>query len=149
MPFFYRRTVRFQDTDAAGVVYFASVLSMCHEAYEASLAETGIELKSFFRRETAAVPIVHADIDYFQPMFCGETYAIEVIPTLLGPDKFQVKYTIRSTEQPENSPIASATTIHVCINPATRKRTPLSPELEQWLETIPSNLDIAPLFPAE
>lgn len=143
MPFVYLRTARFQDTDAAGVVYFASVLSICHEAYEASLAAAEIELKSFFRGETIAVPIIHADIDYFQPMFCGETYAIEVSPTLLGPDKFQVKYAIRSTDQPEQA-IGRATTLHLCINPVTRKRMPLSPLLQQWLEAIPSNLDISP-----
>ncbi|MFS8118916.1 MAG: acyl-CoA thioesterase, partial [Microcoleus sp.] len=45
MSFSYTRTVRFQDTDAAGVVYFANVLAMCHEAYEASLAASGINLK--------------------------------------------------------------------------------------------------------
>ena len=34
MAFAYYYTVRFQDTDAAGVVYFANVLRICHEAYE-------------------------------------------------------------------------------------------------------------------
>jgi hypothetical protein len=38
MPFSYVRTVRLADTDAAGVVYFARTLSICHEAYEAALA---------------------------------------------------------------------------------------------------------------
>ncbi|MBD2021122.1 1,4-dihydroxy-2-naphthoyl-CoA hydrolase, partial [Leptolyngbya sp. FACHB-36] len=46
MPFVYSRTVRFSDTDAAGVVYFASALSICHEAYEASLAAVGVDLRS-------------------------------------------------------------------------------------------------------
>ncbi|MHC5822651.1 MAG: acyl-CoA thioesterase, partial [Nostoc sp.] len=48
MPFTYNRTVRFQDTDAAGVVYFASVLSICHEAYEESLEASSINIKDFF-----------------------------------------------------------------------------------------------------
>jgi 1,4-dihydroxy-2-naphthoyl-CoA hydrolase len=56
MFFTYNRTVRFQDTDAAGVVYFANVLSMCHEAYEASLAASGINLKSFFNNPTVLFP---------------------------------------------------------------------------------------------
>ena len=48
MPFEYPRTIRFADTDAAGVVYFAQILSICHEAYEASLQASGIELRQFF-----------------------------------------------------------------------------------------------------
>jgi len=36
MPFTYSRTVHFADTDAAGVVFFANFLAICHEAYEES-----------------------------------------------------------------------------------------------------------------
>jgi len=50
--------VRFKDTDAAGVVYFA-VLAMCHEACEESLAVSSINLKVFFSNPVVAV-LVHA-----------------------------------------------------------------------------------------
>ena len=48
MAFLYTRTIRFHETDAAGVVYFANLLTLCHEAYEAALAEAGLDVKSFF-----------------------------------------------------------------------------------------------------
>jgi 1,4-dihydroxy-2-naphthoyl-CoA hydrolase len=66
MPFTYLRTVHFQDTDAAGVVYFANVLAMCHEAYEASLAASGINLKAFFSNPEVAFPIIHASVDFYR-----------------------------------------------------------------------------------
>lgn len=47
MPFVYHRTIRFQDTDSAGVVYFANTLAMCHEAYEESLMASGIQVQKF------------------------------------------------------------------------------------------------------
>ena len=72
MSFSYQRIIRFQDTDAAGVVYFANVLAMCHEAYEESLAASGINLKAFFSNSDIAIPIVHASVDFFRPMFCGD-----------------------------------------------------------------------------
>jgi len=34
MAFVYGRTIRFQETDAAGVIYFSNVLVLCHEAYD-------------------------------------------------------------------------------------------------------------------
>jgi 1,4-dihydroxy-2-naphthoyl-CoA hydrolase len=141
MPYTYCRTIRFADTDAAGVVYFANVLSICHEAYEASLAAAGIELNRFFRSELAAVPIVHAEIDYFQPMRCGEQYEVEVSPTLLKPDKFEVQYRIRALDQiaqADDRVIGRATTIHLCIEPQSRQRLPLPLELQQWLDAIKS-----------
>lgn len=48
MSFYYTRIVHFQDTDAAGVIYFANILAICHEAYEASLAAFNINLRFFF-----------------------------------------------------------------------------------------------------
>jgi 1,4-dihydroxy-2-naphthoyl-CoA hydrolase len=137
-PFIYHRTVHFQDTDAAGVVYFANSLSLCHEAYEASLTAAEIDIKAFFRGEAIAVPITHASIDFFKPMFCGDRLAIRLMPSLLTPASFQVEYQIFfdkdfDKESVEKNAIAKAITKHTCINPNTRKRCNLSHELSKWL----------------
>ena len=78
MPFTYDRIIRFADTDAAGVVYFANVLSICHEAYEAALAAAGIDFKSLFSNPTAAFPIVHASADLRRPISYGDRLLIRV-----------------------------------------------------------------------
>jgi 1,4-dihydroxy-2-naphthoyl-CoA hydrolase len=145
MPFIYARTVRFQDTDAAGVVYFANVLAMCHEAYEASLAETGIDLKQFFGKGAIAVPIVHASVDLRQPMFCGEQYAIHLTPTQLSPSKFSIQYAIfgaASTQQVSTQQVSQAATIHIAIETHKRTRAALPENLTQWLQRwqVSSNL---------
>lgn len=134
-PFIYDRTIHFRDTDAAGVVYFANGLSICHEAYEVSLAASGIELKSFFRGGAIAVPITHASIDFFKPMFCGDRIAVSLVKTLLSPDSFQIEYQLFfDTESEEKKAIASALTKHVCIDSITRKRCNLSQDLIKWIE---------------
>jgi 1,4-dihydroxy-2-naphthoyl-CoA hydrolase len=132
MPFTHNRTVRFQDTDAAGVVYFANVLSICHEAYEASLAASGINLKSFFNNPTAAIPIIHASVDFLRPMFCGDNLLIHLTPQQLGENKFEIAYQIVEASSSEQQ-LAKAITKHVCINPITRTRTQLPEAITQWL----------------
>ncbi len=132
--FIYHRTIHFRDTDAAGVVYFANGLSLCHEAYEASLAASGIDLKSFFRGETIAVPITHASIDFFKPMFCGDRIAISLATTLLSPESFQVAYQLFFDTDLAKKAIAKALTKHICIDPSTRKKCSLSNNLLQWIE---------------
>ena len=135
LPFIYDRTIYFRDTDAAGVVYFANGLSICHEAYEASLAASGIEIKSFFRGGVIAVPITHASIDFFKPMFCGDRIAVSLVKTLLSPDSFQIEYQLFfDLESDEKKAIASALTKHVCIDSITRKRCNLSQDLMKWIE---------------
>ena len=129
MPFIYQRTVRFQDTDAAGVVYFANVLAICHEAYEESLAASGIHLKSFFTNPSVAIPIVHANIDFFRPIFCGDPVFIHLIPQNIGNDNFEIAYIVLSSNEKQ---IAKAVTRHVCINPVTRTRQQLPNEIMKW-----------------
>lgn len=130
MPFVYQRTIRFQDTDAAGVVYFANVLAMCHEAYEESLAASGINLKLFFTASDFAIPIVHASVDFLRPMFCGDRVFIHLNPQAIGVDSFNINYIIDLKEKQ----VAKAITKHVCINPVSRTRQKLPDELIQWLQ---------------
>ncbi|MBD0264182.1 MAG: acyl-CoA thioesterase [Tolypothrix sp. Co-bin9] len=131
MPFTYNRTVRFSDTDAAGVVYFANVLSICHEAYEASLEASGINIKDFFSNTSVAFPIVHANVDFFRPMFCGDKLVISLIPQKLGVDKFEIAYEILV----DDVMYAKAITRHVCIEVSSRSKTEISGEIVKWLET--------------
>jgi 1,4-dihydroxy-2-naphthoyl-CoA hydrolase len=138
MAFLYQRTVRFQDTDAAGVVYFANTLAMCHEAYEASLIAAGIEVRQFFRAsgdsevKAIAFPIVHAEADYLRPAFCGDRHEIQLTPTLQSDHAFEIQYVIYEVDRPEQ-PISKALTRHVCIDPISRQRQPLPQELLAWL----------------
>ena len=130
MPMFtYYRTVRFQDTDAAGVVYFANVLSMCHEAYEASIASVGINLKAFFSNSTVAFPIVHASVSFLHPLFCGDRIAIVVTPKQLDDSKFEVNYEVMVADRVA----AKAVTRHVCIDTGNRVKRDLTEEISQWL----------------
>ncbi|MBE7384222.1 MAG: acyl-CoA thioesterase [Leptolyngbya sp. SIO1E4] len=130
MMFQYCRTIRFQDTDAAGVVYFAQILSVCHEAYEASLQQTGIDLQAFFSRGAIAVPITHAEADFHRPLMCGDVITIRLTPQSTSPHSFNIQYEICRGERQ----VASAATHHVCIDTATRQRCPLTSELTQWLQ---------------
>ncbi|MBW4666765.1 MAG: acyl-CoA thioesterase [Cyanomargarita calcarea GSE-NOS-MK-12-04C] len=130
MPFTYERTVRFQDTDAAGVVYFTNVLAICHEAYEESLAASGINIKDFFTNPSVAFPIVHANVDFFRPMFCGDKLVIRLIPQKLGVDKFEINYEILVADLV----VTKAITRHVCIDANTRSKRELTSKMMEWVE---------------
>jgi 1,4-dihydroxy-2-naphthoyl-CoA hydrolase len=140
MAFNYNYIIQFRDTDAAGVVYFANIISICHIAYEASLIRSGIDLKLFVNNPEFAVPISHVSADFFRPLFCGDRVTIQLTTTSINSCKFEIQYQILSTETGSNvnidSPLAvSATTItrHIVINPRTRKRQELPKILLDWL----------------
>ena len=131
MAFTYYYTVRFQDTDAAGVVYFANILRICHEAYEVSLAASGINLKSFFTNPSVAFPIVHANVDFLRPMYCGDNLMISLLAEKIGLDKFEITYEIIIDEVV----VAKAITRHVCIDASSKIKQELPNYMNHWLET--------------
>ncbi|MBV6628094.1 MAG: acyl-CoA thioesterase [Rivularia sp. (in: Bacteria)] len=132
MPFTYKRTIRFQDTDAAGVVYFANVLAICHEAYEAALESLGIDIKQFFTNPSMAFPIVHADVDFMRPIYCGDKLLVDLIPLRIRTEEFEIDYKLYINQKL----VAKAMTRHVCIDAASRKKIGLSAEIVKCLERL-------------
>lgn len=134
MSFIYHLRVRLADTDAAGVIYFANMAKFFHEAYEESLISSGIDMDRFLRNSSIGFPIVHSSIDFFQPIFCGETLTISGTPTQLSDSKFEIVYiAVRDLENPLTQ-IAKGKTVHVAIDTQTRKRTDLPPTIVNWLK---------------
>lgn len=132
MPFLYHRTVRLADTDAAGVVFFARTLALCHEAYEESLAAAGLDLNDFLGRADIVVPISRSEADYKRPLRVGEKIRIAVTPSPLSANSFAVRYEITKLGAAEKL-AAVVRTEHVCTSIARRERAPLPPALAAWV----------------
>lgn len=133
MPFIYERTVRLADTDAAGVVYFARTLSICHEAYEAALAAGGIDLNSLLGANGIVVPISRSEADYKRPLRPGDKLQVSVTPKLTSDHSFSLSYEVTKLGPPVKI-AASVRTEHVCTAPAKRERAPLPPALLAWVQ---------------
>jgi 1,4-dihydroxy-2-naphthoyl-CoA hydrolase len=135
MPFVYPRTIHFPDTDAAGVVYFPNYLSICHEAYEESLAAAGIPIRTFFSAHKIVIPVSKSSADYLRPLFCGDKIGVSLKATLLTPDTYAIDFDMTRLEPKPSKPVAHVRTSHVCIRADTRERTPLPPELAAWIDS--------------
>jgi 1,4-dihydroxy-2-naphthoyl-CoA hydrolase len=135
MTFDHDYTIQFRDTDAAGVVYFANIISICHVAYEASLIEAGIDLKSFVNNREFAIPIIHVTADFLKPLYCGDRVTISLTQQAIDRGRFEIKYQILTIDPVAGDPTLAATisTKHVVINPQTKKRQDLPAALAQWL----------------
>ncbi len=132
MPFTYDRTVRLADTDAAGVVFFARTLSICHEAYEAALAAAGVDLNELLGAKGIVVPISRSEADYKRPLRPGDTLRVSVTPELVSDHSFAIRFEITKLGPPTKL-AASVRTEHVCTAPAKRERAPLPPALAAWV----------------
>lgn len=153
--FSYDRYLHFRETDAAGVVYFSEVLNLCHEAYEASLRAAAVDLKAFFSAtETTIVPIVHAEVSFFKPLYCGDRIWIDLTlnPLESSPNsklnselnanlklpvssEFELTYKLYTTPDRSDRPVAEAKTRHVCLT-TTRQRQDCSLYLGAWMALL-------------
>lgn len=133
MPFTYLRTIRLADTDAAGVVFFARTLELCHEAYEESLASAGLDLNDFLGRAEIVIPISRSEADYKRPLRVGEKIRITVSPAPLSPNSFAVRYEIVKLGNGDKV-AAVVRTEHVCTSPAKRERAALPASLAAWVQ---------------
>jgi 1,4-dihydroxy-2-naphthoyl-CoA hydrolase len=132
VAFTYPRTIHFSDTDAAGVVFFARALAICHEAYEESLSAAGLELHAFFSAKGVIVPIGKAEAEYLRPLAVGDKVRVAVVPAPLTENSYEVRFEIVKLG-PVEKPAARVRTEHVCLDAASRKRTPVPPDLAAWV----------------
>ena len=133
------RTVRFGETDAAGVVHFVEVFRWCHEAWEESLESYGIALKAIFpTTQTSdgkidfALPVVQCEANYFQPLYVGDSIETELYPEKINDSSFLIRFKFKKNGEQ----IGLVKIKHVSINPITRKKCSLSKEINLWLESI-------------
>jgi 1,4-dihydroxy-2-naphthoyl-CoA hydrolase len=133
MPFTHHRTVRLADTDAAGVVYFARTLSICHEAYEEALAAAGVNLPDLLGANGIVVPISRSEADYKRPLRPGDKLRITVTPVAVSENSFSIRFEVVKLG-PSEKLAASVRTEHVCTAPVKRERAPLPPALAAWVK---------------
>nr|UNJ15326.1 hypothetical protein [Cyanidioschyzonaceae sp. 1]UNJ15460.1 hypothetical protein [Cyanidioschyzonaceae sp. 1] len=68
--------VYLEHTDAAGIIYFASLQSFAHRAFEHFVSSKGFKFHRFVQR--FAFPIVHVQAEYYLPCFVGDVLTISL-----------------------------------------------------------------------
>ena len=114
------RVVRFQDIDAAGILFYPRALEYFHDAYLAHLAAKGIDLPRVLRERTWGAPIVRVEADFKSPMRYGDEIVVAIENAELGRSSLGVHYRVRANGDPTRV-YCSGKTVHVFIDPASMR----------------------------
>jgi YbgC/YbaW family acyl-CoA thioester hydrolase len=106
--------IRFQDVDAAGILFFARVFDLFHDAFFAGLAARGIRFAEVLAAKRWASPLVHAEADYRRPMRFGDRVVVELVRVELGNTSMTTRYRIRGADDP-NQVHASGHLVHAFV----------------------------------
>ena len=125
--------VRFQDVDAAGIVFYARIFDYFHDAYVAFLRTRGLPLEDALRDRSWVAPLRRAEADYHRPLRFADPF--EVI--LSGLDVAETEFTVEYRIEKGGETMCTGRTVHVSVDPARFTRSALPDRLRRALEGEP------------
>ena len=126
----YQRTIRLSETDATGVLFFAELLKMAVETFEAFLIAQGYPLQQMILQSDFLMPIVHAEANFLAPLYVGDELAIHLNLRQQGTSSFTLNCSFFSGEKE----VGNTMIVHVVVAKETGKSIPLPPEIKRILK---------------
>ena len=108
--FTYERPVRFEDVDAAQIVFFSRFLNYCHEAMEALFVDLEGGYVALILERHVGLPAVHVECDFASPLRYGDVARIDVTVDRIGRSSCAFRYTMSRVADGA----AVAVIVHVC-----------------------------------
>ena len=136
--FVYPTRVRFQDVDAATVVFFPRVFEYFHDAYVAFLAERRLALPEILEKAEWGLPIRHAEADYMAPLRFGDAIEVAIVGKWTEEHGFTLYYRLLRLDAGGPVLAALGETRHVAVSlgEGRPRRRPLPPEVAAALAVV-------------
>jgi len=119
-------TIRFDDADPAGVVFYPRAIALAHSVVENLIRRSALGWHAWFASPTHAAPLRRAEADFFLPMRPAETFTARAAVEKLG--NTSVTFLVEFTDA-TNRLAASIRTTHVLIDKATGRAIPLTNDI--------------------
>lgn len=111
MSFSHTIPARFQDVDAAGVLFYGRIYDYLHMAYEEFWVSAGVDRAYFFSGAPWVVPIAHSEADYKFPIRHGDTITVTIEVARVGRASFELRYRVTAAGKPDDLRV-TARTVH-------------------------------------
>ena len=112
--FVYERSVKFEDVDAARIVFFARFFTYAHEAMEALLGGLDGGYVRLINERHIGMPAVHVTCDFHSPLRFGDRMRIETTAPRVGTKSVTYRYQIFRVSGDAGDKTHVATIEHVC-----------------------------------
>ena len=131
-PFSFPVRVYYEDTDAAGVVYYANYLKFMERARTEWLAALGFPLAAFERAHGVAFVVHRCEIDFQRPARLNDALAVTVEVV----DRGAARLVARQDVLRDEALLTSARVTLACVDTARWRPTRLPAPLVERLETL-------------
>ncbi|MBS2024681.1 MAG: acyl-CoA thioesterase [Deltaproteobacteria bacterium] len=118
--------VRFQDVDAAGVVFFPRILELFHDGYVAFMDAQGEPLSKALADRTWAAPLTQSRAEFLRPLRFGDKLKACLVRARFDGSDLWLGHKLVGEDGKLR---AVGLTVHAFIDPSTFKRAPLPPQM--------------------
>jgi YbgC/YbaW family acyl-CoA thioester hydrolase len=130
-----QHSIRFQDVDAAGIIFYPRLFEHCHDVLVSFFAAHGSPLDQVLREGNWIAPIRHAEADYFRPLRFGDRVEVAIVRARLQATEVTLGFRLaRLSEDAEVCAVAQS--VHTFVDPRTFMRIPVPETLAAALAAI-------------
>lgn len=131
-PFVHVHRVRFDEVDAAGIVYFARFFTWCHDAMEAMLAGVQGGYVALVNVRRLGFPAVHVEADYAAPLRFGEEVHIAATVERLGTSSIAIRFEL--TRASDGDHVATLRHVVALTDLAAMRARPIPEDVREALQ---------------
>lgn len=121
--------IQFHDCDPAGILFYANVYRIAHDAYQ-QLLDDGLST-DYFNNNGMVFPIVKSTAEYFKPMKSSEVYNIKMMTSQLKDSSFELTYLFYDVD---GNVHAEVKTVHVAVSKQSFQKIKLPADLYELLQ---------------
>ncbi|MGK9476258.1 acyl-CoA thioesterase [Melioribacter sp. OK-6-Me] len=107
----FKQTIRFYDSDPAGVLFYGNLHRYLHAAYEDFLVSN--ELKKYFTGNEILLPVIHSEADFYKPLIPFDAVTINVTVTKLRDSSYEISYEVFNEKE---ELVATGRTVHIAVD---------------------------------
>jgi acyl-CoA thioesterase FadM len=116
-------TIRFEDADPAGVIFYPRAITLAHNAVEDLIRHSTLGWDAWFGSPTHAAPLRRAEAEFFLPMRPGETVTTRAAVEKIGTTSVTFRVDFLDAQ---NRLAATISTTHVLVEKGTGRAVPLA-----------------------
>jgi 4-hydroxybenzoyl-CoA thioesterase len=131
-PFQSVHRVRFEEIDAAGIVYFARFFTWCHDAMAAMLEPLDGGYVALVRGRNLGFPAVHVEADYVSPLRFGDEVRIAIHVERAGRSSVAMRFEL--TRGDDGRKVATVRHVMVLTDLTVLKSAPLPEDVRAVFE---------------
>lgn len=133
--FSHTHRVQLHEIDGAGLLFHGELFRLTHNAYEEMLFDNNLPLHKIIQQRREAIPLIHVDADYHQPIRLGETITLTIQVTAIGNHSFTLKTMANGLDDNGDPQLrATVTTTHVTTSIDSGEKIPLPDVLKDILQ---------------